>query len=88
VIFFDGSSVWVTSIFVLATIVFGMGLLLLVIGSIRSELLTGKSRYFSFVSTLIFMIAPAIFSGWALYGVSLATFGIFTPLALAISRQG
>ncbi len=86
VIFFDGSGMWVTGIFTAGTIVFSLGLLNTVIGSIRLGLLSGWSRYISFISALIFMLAPMILSGWALYGVAVAAFGIFVPLALAISK--
>ena len=84
VIFFDGSELWVTGIFIAGTIVFGIGLLLTATGTIREGLLKGRNRYISFVSSLLFMVAPAILSGWALYGVVLASFGIFVPMALAI----
>ncbi len=57
-----------------------------VIGSIHLGLLRGLSRYVSFVSVLVFMVAPAIPSGWALYGVAISTFCVFVPFALAISR--
>lgn len=87
VIFFDGSTLWVTGTFVVGTIVFGLGLLNMVVGSIRVGLLRGASRYISFVSVLVFMVAPMILSGWALYGVAIATFGVFVPLALAIKRD-
>ena len=87
IIFFDGSTMWVTGLFVTGTILFGIGLLLLVIGSIRQGLLTGHSRYIAFISTLVFMVAPAILVGWALYGVALASFGIFVPFALAIKNS-
>jgi hypothetical protein len=84
VIFFDGSGLWVTGIFMAGTIVFGIGLLMTVTGTIRAGLLKGRNRYISFVSSLLFMVAPAIPSGWALYGVAAASFGIFVPMALAI----
>lgn len=87
IIFFDGSTMWVTGLFVLGTIVFGMGLLLLVIGSSRLELLVGNGRYLAFISTLVFMVAPAILVGWALYGVALASFGIFVPFAIALKQD-
>jgi hypothetical protein len=83
VIFFDGSGFWVTGIFVAGTIIFGAGLLTLTIGSIRLGVLTGWGRYISFISCLIFLAAPMILSGWALYGVAGAAFGIFVPFALA-----
>ena len=86
VIFFDGSSLWVNGIFIAATLVFAIGLLSLVIGSIQQELLRGWSRYVSLVSAIIFVGAPAILSGWALYGVALAAFGVFVPFAVEMSQ--
>jgi hypothetical protein len=59
----------------------------MVVGSIRVALLSGWSRYVSFISVLIFMVAPMILSGWVLYGVAVASFGMFVPLALAIKRD-
>jgi len=86
VIFFDGSSLWVNGIFIAATLVFAIGVLSLVIGSIQRELLRGWSRYVSLVSVIIFVGAPAILSGWALYGVALAAFGVFMPFAVEMSQ--
>lgn len=86
VIFFDGSGMWVTGTFIAGTVVFGLGLLNTVIGSIRLGLLSGWSGRISFFSALLFIIAPAILSGWALYGVAAAAFGVFVPFALAVSR--
>ena len=87
VIFFDGSGIWVPGVFIIGTIVFGFGLLMVVNGSIREGLLTGWSRYICFASALLFMTAPAILSGWALYGVAVAGFGVFVPLASAVWRD-
>ena len=86
-VFFDGSGMWVTSVFIGGTILFGIGLLSLVIGAIRAGLLKGWSRHIAFVAALVFMIAPAIPSGWALYGVAVAVFGVFIPFALAVRRE-
>ncbi|MBN2098017.1 MAG: hypothetical protein JW753_00315 [Dehalococcoidia bacterium] len=86
-VFFDGSGMWVTGVFVAGTIMFGIGLLSLVIGAIRVGLLKGWSRHIAFIGALVFMVAPAIPSGWALYGVAVAVFGIFVPLALAVHRD-
>jgi len=86
VIFFDGSSLWVNGIFIAATLVFAIGVLSLVIGSIQRELLRGWSRYVSLVSAIIFVGAPAILSDWALYGVALAAFGVFVPFAVEMSQ--
>jgi hypothetical protein len=41
----------------------------------------------SFISALIFMAAPMILSGWALYGVAVAAFGVFVPVASAIMKD-
>ena len=86
VIFFDGSSLWVTSIIIAATLVFAIGLLSLVNGSIQREFLRGWSRYVSLVSAIIFVGAPAILSGWALYGLAVAAFGVFVPFAVEMSQ--
>lgn len=86
-VFFDGSGMWVTGVFVAGTILFGIGLLSLVIGAIRAGLLKGWSRHIAFVGALVFMVAPAIPSGWALYGVAVAAFGVFVPFALALHRD-
>ena len=85
--FFDGSGLWVTSVFVAATVTYGVGLFFQVIGLIRSEVLTGAQRPIAFTSALVFMVAPAIPSGWALYGVAAAAFGVYIPVGLAISRR-
>jgi hypothetical protein len=44
--------------------------------------LKGWSKYVSLVSAIIFIGAPAILSGWALYGVAVAAFGVFVPFAV------
>ena len=87
IIFFDNSGYWITGVFIAGTVLFGLGLLNTVIGSIRLGLLKGGSRYVSFVSVLIFIIAPMIPSGWALYGIAAASFGVFVPIALVISKS-
>jgi hypothetical protein len=43
-------------------------------------------NYPHFISALLFMAAPAILSGWALYGVAAAGFGVFLPIAMAMSK--
>jgi hypothetical protein len=87
VLFFDGSGGWVTGIFIAGTIIFGIGLLTMTIGAIQLGMLKGSARYISFISVLTFMVTPMLLSGWALYGVAVATFGIFVPFALAILAQ-
>ena len=87
VIFFDGSALWVPATFAAGTVVFAIGLFSLVGGSIQQGLLQGWSRYISFISALVFVSAPMIPSGWGLYGVAAAAFGIFVPFALAVANH-
>jgi hypothetical protein len=87
VLFFDGSGWWVTGVFMAGTALFGFALLLLVAGAIRSGLVAGWLRWMCFGSALLFMAAPAILSGWALYGVAAASFGLFGPLAYGVRAR-
>ncbi len=72
--------------FMAATLFFGIGLFMMISSSIRSHLLEGIWRYVVFVSALVFVAAPAIPSGWGLYGVALAAIGIFFPIGFSIQR--
>ena len=85
-IFFDGSGMWITGVFAAGTVIFGLGSLNVVIGSIQLGFLRGWSKYISAVSVLIFLTAPMIPSGWVLYGIAAAAFGIFVPFTLEISK--
>lgn len=87
VAFFDASGWWVTGVFVAGTLFFGLGLISVVIHGIRAGLVTGVWRYVVFVSALIFVSAPAILSGWSLYGVSLASIGVFVPIGHSVERS-
>jgi hypothetical protein len=86
--FFDGSGWWVSGVFMAATGFFALGLISLVIHVIRNELVVGPWRYVIFISALIFVSAPVIPSGWALYGETLASLGVFVPIGLSIGRAG
>ncbi len=86
--YFDGGGWWVSGVFMAATLFFALGLISLVIHVIRSELVIGPWRYVIFISALIFVSAPAIPSGWGLYGVALASLGIFIPIGMAVGRGG
>ena len=82
--FFDGSGWWISGVFMGGTILFGLGLILLVIRVIRIGLVTGLWRYVVLLSTIMFISAPVIPSGWALYGEALASLGIFLPIGVSI----
>lgn len=85
-LFFDGSGWWVTGVFVAATLLFGVGLIVLAVHVIRAQLVAGASRYVVFAAALLFTAAPVIPSGWALYGEAIAACGVFVPLAAAVGR--
>ena len=84
IIFFDGSGWWVSGVFMAATLFFGIGLFIIISNSIQHHLVKGIWRYIIFVSALVFVSAPAIPSGWGLYGVAFAAFGVFIPIGFAV----
>lgn len=86
-IFFDGSGWWISGVFMAGTISFAVGLFIITGNAIQVKLVEGVWRYVIFISALIFIAAPAIPSGWALYGIAAAAFGIFYPLGAAIHRK-
>lgn len=86
-LYFEGSGWWVSGVFMTATGFFALGLISLVIHVIRNELVAGPWRYVVFISALVFVSAPAIPSGWALYGEALAALGVFVPIGLSIRKD-
>ena len=85
--FFDGSGLWVTSLFVAGTILYGLGLISMVVTLNNAGQLLGAARLIAFLGALLFACAPAILSGWALYGVAAAAFMVFIPVARMVARQ-
>jgi len=85
--FFDGSGLWVTSLFVAGTVLYGLGLISMVVTLNSTGALVGTARRIAFVGALLFACAPAILSGWALYGVAAAAFMVFIPVARTVTRQ-
>ena len=85
-LFFDGSGRWVSGTFMAATLFFGVGLIALAVHVNRVQLVRGASRYLVFVAALLFLVIPAIPSGWGLYGEALAAYAVFVPLATAVGR--
>ena len=86
-IFFDGSGWWVSGVFMVATLFFGIGLFIIISNSIQHNLVEDVWRYIIFICALVFVSAPAIPSGWGLYGVAIAAFGIFIPIGAAIQKK-
>jgi ABC-type spermidine/putrescine transport system permease subunit II len=85
--FFDGSGLWVTSLFVAGTVLYGLGLISMVVTLNNAGQLLGAARWIAFLGALLFACAPAILSGWALYGVAAAAFMVFIPVARMVARQ-
>lgn len=85
--FFDGSGIWITGVFMVGAILFGVGLLLLVLIVIRSGLLSNRSRAVVFLAALVFLVAPTIPSGWALYGIAVASFGVYIPIWRVLTER-
>ena len=85
--FFDGSSLWVTSLFVVGTVLYGLGLISIVVTLNNAGVLHRAARWIAFLGALLFACAPAVLSGWALYGVAAAAFMVFIPIASAVSRR-
>lgn len=85
--FFDGSGPWVTSIFVAGTALYGLGLISMVVTLNGLGVLLGAARWIAFLGALLFACAPAIPSGWALYGVAAAAFMVLLPIASAVLAE-
>jgi hypothetical protein len=83
-LFFDGSGWWVSGTFMAATLTFGAGLLLLVRDAISAKLVRGKGAWIMAISAVLFIVFPAIPSGWGLYGEALSAIGVFFPPTVAI----
>jgi hypothetical protein len=83
--FFDGGF-WVTGVFMLATTLFAIGLISMTVRTIQAGLVTGAWRYVVFIASLIFIAAPAVLSGYALYAEALAALGVFVPIGLGMAQ--
>lgn len=86
-VFFDGSGWWVSGVFMAGTLLFALGLFIIISNAIQGKVVEGVWRYVVFVSALVFVSAPAIPSGWGLYGVAVAALGIFMPLGISMQRK-
>ncbi|MEZ4416695.1 MAG: hypothetical protein R3E10_13185 [Gemmatimonadota bacterium] len=84
--YFDGGF-WVTGVFISGAALFGVGVLLLVLGLMRADLLKGGARYLTFAAALAFPAAEAVPYGWALFLVACLAFCVWIPIGLAM-REG
>ena len=85
-IFFDSSGWWVSGVFMVGTLLFAIGLFIIISNVIQQKIVKGAWRYIIFISALVFVSAPAIPSGWALYAVAVAALGIFIPVGVSIQH--
>jgi hypothetical protein len=88
--FFEGSGMWVSGVFIAASILFGVGLITQVIGLIHAGMLRGLFRIVTFVAAIIFIGTTAIPSGWGLYGVAAAILVLYLTVGfsyLHVQRQ-
>lgn len=85
--FFDASGWWVTGAFMVAVLLWGIGLIWLVASVTRSELVMGKWSYVVGFGVLLMLGAPAIPSGWGLYGVALGCWMVFGTIGFRLVKN-
>ena len=82
--FFEGSGIWVSGIFIVASASFGIGLITQVVGLHHVGLLKGVLYVIVLTAAIIFLGVGAIPSGWGLYGVAVAALIIYISISNAI----
>ena len=85
--FFEGSDTWVSGVFIAASVIFGFGLIVQVIGLIHAGILKGVSRLIALIATVVFVGATAIPSGWGLYGVAAAALVLYGLIGKAFWHE-
>jgi len=86
-VFFDASGWWVTGTFMTATLLWGVGLIWLAAAVTRSDMVTGAWRYVVGAGVLLMLGAPAVHSGWGLYGVALGCWAVFGTIGFQVWRS-
>jgi len=86
-VFFDASGLWVMGTFMTATLLWGIGLIWLVSAVTRSDIVIGTWRYVVGIGVLLMLGAPAIPSGWGLYGVALGCWAVFGTIGFQAWRS-
>ncbi len=79
-LFFYGSQRWVVGSFVAGSILFGLGQVMLMVGVQHAEILTSAEAVIAIIAAALFSLCGAIPSGYALYGVALASWVVYLPL--------
>lgn len=81
--FFEGSGMRVSGVFITASIFFGVGLIIQVIGVSHTGLLRGLTRIVVLIAAIVFLVSTAIPSGWGLWVVAAAVLVVYLPIAVA-----
>jgi len=85
--FFEGSGMWVSGIFIAASIIFSLGLFAQLVALINAGILKGIIRIIVFGAAIVFCGATVIPSGWGLYVVVVAVLVIYIPIGYVYWRE-
>jgi len=85
--FFEGSGIWVTGVFISASIILGLGIIAQVIGVLHTSLLRSTARVIVFSGAIVFIAAAAIPSGWGLCVVAATALVVYLPIGIALWHE-
>jgi len=85
--FFDGSGMMVSGVFIAASILFGFGAINQAIGLRQAGLLKSPYSILAIIGAVIFMGASAIPSGWGLFIVAISATIIYLPISAFVWRK-
>lgn len=86
-LFFDGSGRLITGLFIAGAVLFGLGMIALIFGLLRIDLLRGPWKFIVPTAAILFVLFQILPTGWGLYGVALSAFLVFIPVSLALRRS-
>jgi hypothetical protein len=86
-IFFDGSGMLISGVFIAGAVSFGAGAIVQVMRVVHAGGLAGAARYVVSIAALILAAAPAIPSDWSLYGVAAAALTVYLPISAVVWRE-
>jgi hypothetical protein len=80
-LFFDGSRVWVTGTFIVGSILFSLGQIIMVILVGNRGVFLSAMTITMLVAAILFSLSTAVPSGYGLYVTAVTAFIIYLPLA-------
>lgn len=86
-VYFEGGGIWVSGTFIVASIVFGLGLISQVLGILHTDILKSVMKVIICVGATVFVAACAIPSGWGLYAVAAAALLVYLPIGIVIRGE-